>query len=375
MLEGAPLLVFSDDWGRHPSSCQHLVQHLSARRRVTWVNTIGLRPPRFDRATAARSYEKLHSWYRQPVSNGNGSGLHVVNPVMWPSFRSRFARGVNRRLLGRVARRAGRNGPEPVIVTTLPLVADLVGRVRSARWVYYCVDDYSVWPGLDGSTLLDLEASLVAKVDIIIGASQVLQSRLARLGKPSHLLTHGVDLDFWRKPVLPHRVPNFTDPVILYWGVVDRRMDLAILQSLSERLTTGSIVLIGPQDNPDPALLRLPRVRLYPPVPFEALPALAARAAVLIAPYADLPVTRAMQPLKLKEYLATGKPAVVRKLPATEPWADCANVVETPEAFAVAVLERLRTGLPEDQLRARQRLEGESWAAKAAQFERWVDLE
>jgi hypothetical protein len=80
-----------------------------------------------------------------------------------------------------------------------------------------------------------------------------------------------------------------------------------------------------------------------------------------------------MQPLKLKEYLATGKPVVVRRLPATVPWADCADVVETPEAFAEAVLERLRTGLPVDQRQVRQRLEAESWAAKAAQFERWVD--
>jgi hypothetical protein len=34
-------------------------------------------------------------------------------------------------------------------------------------------------------------------------------------------------------------------------------------------------------------------------------------------PYADLAATRAMQPLKLKEYLATGRPVVVRDLPAT----------------------------------------------------------
>ena len=94
---------------------------------------------------------------------------------------------------------------------------------------------------------------------------------------------------------------------------------------------------------------------------------------MLVAPYADLPVTRAMQPLKLKEYLATEKPVVVRKLPATESWADCCDVVETPEAFANAVLERLQTGLPEEQRRARERLKGESWAAKAAQFEEWVD--
>ena len=64
-------------------------------------------------------------------------------------------------------------------------------------------------------------------------------------------------------------------------------------------------------------------MRALPPVPYEELPSLAARATVLVMPYADLPVTRAMQPLKLKEYLATGKPVVVRALPATGPWADC----------------------------------------------------
>jgi hypothetical protein len=80
-----------------------------------------------------------------------------------------------------------------------------------------------------------------------------------------------------------------------------------------------------------------------------------------------------MQPLKFKEYLATGLPVVARKLPATEEWADCADVVETPEAFAAAVLARLRDGVPEAQRAARSRLDAEGWAAKAEQFERGVD--
>jgi glycosyltransferase involved in cell wall biosynthesis len=168
-------------------------------------------------------------------------------------------------------------------------------------------------------------------------------------------------------------MPDSPGPLVVYWGVIDQRMGQAFIRVLSERLTSGTILLVGPQDSPDPALLQLPRVRTLPPVPIDVLPALAARAEVLIAPYADLQVTRAMQPLKLKEYLATGRPVVVRRLPATEPWADCANVVETPEAFADAVLERLRTGMPEEQRQARQRLNAESWVSKAEQFERWID--
>jgi glycosyltransferase involved in cell wall biosynthesis len=376
MSEPAPLVVFSDDWGRHPSSCQHLIRHLLPRRRVTWVNTIGLRPPRFDRATAHRGVEKLRSWF--PASGGrkppeSSSQPLVLSPLMWPSFRSRLARGLNRRLLARTVRRATESGPAPVVVTTLPVVADLLGRVRAARWVYYCVDDYSTWPGLDGRTLRAREAELAAKVDVAVAVSETLQTHLAKLGRPAHLLTHGVDLDFWRKPGSPRDALDLPRPLVTFWGVIDRRTDVNFVRKLGEMMTEGTILLIGPQDHPDPALLRCARVRTLPPVPFDDLPALAASSAVLIAPYADLPVTRAMQPLKLKEYLATGKPVVVRKLPATESWADCADVVETPEAFARAVLERLQTGLPDEQRRARMRLGAESWAAKAEQFERWID--
>jgi hypothetical protein len=77
-----------------------------------------------------------------------------------------------------------------------------------------------------------------------------------------------------------------------------------------------------------------------------------------------------MQPLKLKEYLATGLPCIVRRLPATEPWADCADLVGTAKEFVTMIHQRLATGLPAAQDAARSRLELESWDAKAVEFER-----
>jgi len=283
----------------------------------------------------------------------------------------------------RAIRSETENGLAPIVITTLPVVADLVGRIRAARWIYYCVDDYSVWPGLDGRTLRDMEAELVPIVDVAIAVSETLQDHLAKLGRSAHLLTHGVDHEFWRnESSINDRIPQcadglneFGDTRIVFWGVVDRRTDLHFVRALATALTRGVILFVGPQDNPDPELFRIPRVRFLPPLPYDDLPNLAGYSSVLIAPYADLPVTRAMQPLKLKEYLATGKPVVVRKLPATAEWADCCDIVETPEEFASVVLKRLQSGLPPEQDRARQRLEAESWAAKAAQFERWVDGE
>ena len=92
---------------------------------------------------------------------------------------------------------------------------------------------------------------------------------------------------------------------------------LALVVSLGQGARGLLAEQTWPKADPEPGLIQTPRVVYVPPLPYEALPGLAREASVLVMPYADLPVTWAMQPLKLKEYLATGKPAVVRDLPAT----------------------------------------------------------
>jgi glycosyltransferase involved in cell wall biosynthesis len=364
-------LVFSDDWGRHPSSCQHLFGQLLGRYRVHWVNTIGTRTHQFNLATVRRGFEKVKQWLGRSGRAEADTFLkpEVLQPRMWPWFGSRFDRRLNRWLLTKQLRTALAGLPEPpVAVTTLPIVADLMDDLPVRRWVYYCVDDFGEWPGLDGTTLRRLEQIVVKKADRIIAVSETLQARLEKMGRSSRLLTHGVDLDFWQDTAGGlAKVAHLERPLIVFWGVVDRRMDLSFLTQLARDLSKGTIVLAGPQAEPDRALANIPRVVQIGKLSFTELPLLASDATVLIMPYADLPVTRMMQPLKLKEYLATGKPAVVRSLPSTEAWADCADVVGTPTAFSQAVLARLG-GLPASQRAARSRLIHESWADKARVF-------
>ena len=388
------------------------MRQLLGRYTVHWINTIGTRRPRFDWATLRRGLEKLRDWLVEASGASESPGelrpanLRVTNPAMWPSFGSAFARAVNRKLLVRQLKSLLEDlGRPAVAVTTLPIVADLIGMLPVTRWVYYCVDDFSVWPGLDGPTLARMEAELVDRVDTIIAVSEPLQAKLARPGRPVHLLTHGIDLDFWRGPddadpsaaggrgrsragrigaagASPARGLSSLEPVaelsglerplVVFWGVKDRRMDVAFVRRLADDLPRGTIVLVGPENDPDPLLYQPARVVAVPSLPFAALPHVAREAAVLIMPYADLPVTRAMQPLKLKEYLATGRPAVVRDLPATRPWVDCLDRADTPEAFARLVRLRIETGLPAEQRAARERLANETWAIKARVFERWL---
>jgi len=56
--EGRDFVVFSDDWGRHPFSCQHIMQHFLPRNRILWVNTIGMRLPRLTVYDVKRAVER-----------------------------------------------------------------------------------------------------------------------------------------------------------------------------------------------------------------------------------------------------------------------------------------------------------------------------
>jgi glycosyltransferase involved in cell wall biosynthesis len=371
------LLVFSDDWGRHPSSCQHLIGHLLDDFQVIWVNTIGMRPPRLNWSTVTRGWEKIRGWSQPKTPEVElHQNLNITNPVMWPWMKRHHDRSINRRLLVRQLRQTLSSIDAPVIgITTIPIVADVMEDLPVDRWVYYCVDDFSCWPGLEQQSLGEMEEIVLQKADVVIAAGTHLQQRHSRTRENVHLLQHGINLQHWKKhgndssklPLTSEQRPRIT-----FWGLIDRRMDISFLEELSARVSEGSINLVGPQDNPQPQLRAMTNVKLHPAVSYDQLPVWAFQSDVLIMPYEDAPVTRAMQPLKLLEYLATELPVVARDLPANREWADCLDLAKEPEEFAELVLQRTKTGVPPQQLSARHRLTNESWQRKSKKFRAFV---
>jgi len=338
-----------------------------------------MRPPRLDFITAKRGFEKLRGWFHSDKrSDGDNfqlpNNLDVSDMKMWPWMKRPWDRWINKQLL---SSQLQEKSNDFVAITTIPIVSDLVEKLPVKRWIYYCVDDFSSWPGLDGKTLLQHENRLIEKVDKIVCVSDTLMESVKKRGRESVLLTHGVDAEFWQTESKTHNQfgLNPNESVALFWGVIDRRMNADWLIHLSDQLTDGSIILAGPQQDPDPRILNHPRIKTLGPIPFEELPALAKLANALIMPYADLPVTRAMQPLKLKEYLATLRPVVASSLPAVKPWQNCLDMVETMDQFVAATLGYMRAGKglsPKENI-TRQALRTETWAAKAVQLERVLE--
>jgi len=315
-----------------------------------------------------RSVEKAIHWTgqpKEPAAERVQSAPRILNPVMYPGFRTSWQRRLNAALIARALKRRIQDMREVVVLSAVPIVADLPEHLNVARWVYYCVDDFSQWPGLDSKPLAEMEQKFIREADRIVAAGDNLAARMRKLGREAHVVSHGIDPDHWCTSARSSgRLEGIERPIVLFWGLIDRRLDIDYLRALDRHMTSGTIVLVGPEQDADPGLKDLSRVKRIGAVPYESLPALATQAAVLVMPYADLPVTRVMQPLKLKEYLATGRAVVSSRLPALAGWESCLDVVDSAEQFANCVLARVGAGPTLAQMTARRRLRDETWKAK-----------
>ncbi len=373
MLRDRDLVVFSDDWGRHPFSCQHLVARLLPYNRVIWVNSVGYRAIRLTAYDARRAAEKVISWLA-PRTNGagrpaTGAAPHVLAPVFLPFGRSALVRRFNQASTLRAVRGAMQQlGFErPVVVTTLPTSAGIADRLDASLLVYYCVDDVTLWPGMHGRVAQELELELLRRADLVVATSERLRRTRRNQRQPTELLTHGVDVRHFR---VPPPLPG-TLPVALYVGLIDERCDRELLAAVARALPDVRVRIVGTWRVPPGPLAGLPNVERLGPVPYEQLPAVLRDASVLLLPYVLDELAQSINPLKLKEYLATGRPVVATPLPEVQRLDRFVRVAEGAEAFVAATREALQQRDWHDPQRDAF-LESESWEAKVEQFSSWI---
>ncbi|WP_313169402.1 glycosyltransferase [Massilia oculi] len=400
-LAGYVFVVFADDWGRHPSSCQHLFRRIIPHAQVIWVNTIGLRTPRVNLHDVQRTMQVIGAWVRPDANSRRRFGAsavdpavnaastmpsndgvcpHILSPVMWPSFQGPRSSALNHRLLSRAVHKALRHlapGKQPILVSTSPTVPGLFRDHAFRRTVYYCVDDFTHWHGIDGRTVHRLEQETLDACDLMIAASATILETRSSLANVSTLLSHGVDLTHFsrakRDPSSP--LAALPRPLVGMFGIFDRRVDGQALRAAALLSPQATFVILGPVVDRDPGEFRdLPNVRFMGPVPYADLPGHVCHFDLCMLPYVVDESTRHISPLKLKEYLATGKPVIASPIPEAIRLADhlvLADAQAFPGAVASA-LSAIASASSAKPIRLRPRLEdflrSESWEAKAACF-------
>jgi UDP-galactopyranose mutase len=262
----------------------------------------------------------------------------------------------------------------PLIWLLTPMMLPLAGTPSRAALVYDCMDELSAFR-FAPAALAPLEQELLREADLVFAGGRTLYENRRAYGEKVRLYPSGVDFAHFasaqRGPAHALFAP-LERPIAGYFGVIDERIDLAILRALAG----GGIhtVVIGPLSKLDPRELpRSPHLHFTGLVGYERLPSFLAGFDVAILPFARNEATRSISPTKTPEYLAARKPVV--STPLSDVMASYAEVVRfapTPEAFVEACLIAASTP---DATRLQR---GESLARKAGWDEivaaMWADL-
>jgi len=207
---------------------------------------------------------------------------------------------------------------------------------------------------------------------MVATSDQLLSTRGAAV-RSSLLLTHGVDYEhFARCSVLAPAggISNLPHPILGIFGVFDNRTDGELLQRIARSFPEGTVAVIGPTDRDVRSFRMLQNIRFLGKVDYNELPSWIAGFDVCILPYHVNELTRSINPLKLREYLATGKPVVTTPLPEAEKLAPYLTIA-TRDDFSDAVRSVL-TQTPRPSSAMREMLLSESWERKAEQFLQFV---
>jgi glycosyltransferase involved in cell wall biosynthesis len=288
--------------------------------------------------------------------------------------------GLNRWLGAFLARRAMRKlgFGRRISWFVVPHPGPLAKRLGESLTVYYCIDDYASYPGMDPVAIQKLDDDLTRKADVVFVAPRALLEAKRTLNRNIHFSPHGVDFEMFSQasdPATPlaEEVRGLKHPVIGYFGTVGEFMDFDLLGYLIEARPSWTFLFVGLIAADVSRLRRYPNVIFAGPQPYENLPGWAAAFDVAIYAHQVNRQTRNSNPLKLREYLATGKPVVSVVTPETATFAEVVYLAENPAAYLAAIERALREETPELRRKRMDAVTGVSWDARFAETIAVVD--
>lgn len=373
ILSGYEWVVFGPDWGRHPSVSQHLFSEFLGFSPVLWVETVGLREPQLSKRDLIRSIQKIVDFIsgRRRRFASAPNGLTVICPPTLPFTRIRLVRLLNAWLVRRGVEMARRrlNLKNPTLVVCTPSQSDFVGSMGEGASIYYCSDQYSLWPGMNQQHVVQMERSLLKRVDAIVAVSDYLAAQFKECGKPVCTLKQGVDPAHFSRSLPVQPTGHFE---IVYFGMIDERLDLDLIADIARKLPQAIIRLIGPAKVDLSKIAGLPSIHVESAIPYEDLPKSLVTTNLFILPFLMTELARSCSPLKIKEYLACERPVISMPLPEAEMLSEFVHVAKDQAAFLNAVVEAKEGRLSFDAGATRRFIQTETWRAKAVEFCKFV---
>jgi glycosyltransferase involved in cell wall biosynthesis len=375
-----PIVYFGNDWSaENRTSSHHVARWLARRTTVVYFETPGLRAPKASSRDVRKVVRKVLGFLRGPRRQPEGLWLGTLLQI--PLHRSALVRRINLTLLratvrGVMWRLAIRR---PIVWFVVPHVGALAGQLGERLSVYYCIDDYAALPDVDERAVREMDEALTTKADLVFAASPEVLARKRFLNQDSHLSPHGVDFAHFvqaQDPELtePDDVRSLPRPIVGFFGLIEQWIDLDLVGWLAAMRPRWTFFMIGRVAVDESALPREPNVRFVGSRPYDSLPAYGKAFDVAILPYRLTPQVLAANPLKLREYLAMGKPVVSVSTPVIDGFGELVAIARSREDFLTALDRAVSGGLSPQQRRVQtQAVSGMTWDANLSKVLKVVE--
>ena len=370
MIRDRIIIGVGSNWSAHPTSKHHVMRLLAEHNDVIWVNYHASRRPRL----SASDLKVMLSRLRQSASGARRAErrIKVLSPLLLPLPESRWARFINARLILRQIHQALAALPPREIQLWLftPDAPELIGLLNPERVVFYCVDDFAAFAGFNADLMTRLERETCGAADLVLATSEGLYEKCRRLSNKARLLMHGVDFEHFASTAsltendVPEDVRGISKPVFGYFGLISDYVDVDLVAAAARRRPEWTFVLLGSHRCDVSMLAGLSNVRLLGDKPYEELPRYCRAFDVGLIPFRMNRLTRAVNPIKLREYLAAGLPVVSAPMPEVLRYASAVITAETVEEF-LAGCERALAMSRDNRAESRRELvREESWRSR-----------
>jgi glycosyltransferase involved in cell wall biosynthesis len=303
----------------------------------------------------------------------SGVGFWVYSPYTLPVQHISWARPFNEAVLRYQIRRITRKlrMMTPVMWVACPPACDAAIAMKRGKLVYQRTDRYEDDPHVDRETVLNYDRKLKACADITVYVNQSLYEEEADQCKNAFFLDHGVDYEMFtsaeNNPDVPAEIANIRKPVVGYFGVMaDHKFDVEFISRVADLLPEFSFVFIGRVSQESRGMFAGDNIHILPKQPYERIPHFGKCFDVAVLPWRINKWTEAANPIKLKEYLALGKPIV--STPAfseLQSYLDIVYEAATPEDFARCIKKAHSENNVELVRKRRERVAQSSWDSKA----------
>jgi glycosyltransferase involved in cell wall biosynthesis len=253
-----------------------------------------------------------------------------------------------------------------VLWYNFPNVVYLAGAMEEAALVYDILDEYAGF-SWGGAEVGRRERHLLSLADVSFAGTGQLYKRKHEWTRNMHFLPCGVDFEHFHAgaeeaTALPEDLPPKSGPTLGYFGMVDERIDWDLLAALHERHPDWTVLLIGPFISKDLRFAHHERIRVLGPRPYAELPRYLKYWDVSLIPFVLNEVTRNINPTKLLEYLACGKPVVTPAIPdIVEYYSEVVHIARDHDEFIRHCEAALAESDPAQVSARVERARGNSW--------------